>query len=201
MAEGIKWAFNAIPGVGIFIGFVLGAFIGNLFGRKKPRVPTANADVVLQIPNARYELGTITQANGGNLDLVRAMGLAARDTLNGLIDVVTRGDDAAKVSNTFSPTQKYGHTGGQLWVQYDANRNGSTNTSVWSTSNPAGERFNVNSADEAVDKGVMYALPTTQIIGGDLYLKRALYDLIRHSGRTNSVAANDNAISIVTRAA
>lgn len=72
--------------------------------------------VSLQIPSAEYALGAVSQANGGNIDLVRAMGEAARDTLNGLIAVVTYGDESARVSNTSSPTQRYGHTGGQLWV-------------------------------------------------------------------------------------
>lgn len=171
----VNAAFNLLaPGVGAFIGFVLGALIGNLFGRKKPRIPTANAETVLQIPNARYELGAVTQANAGNLDLVRSMGMAARDTLNGLIDTVTRGDETAKVSNTFSPTQVYGHTGGQLWVKLGGQGAAQTN---------------VNSADDAVDKGVLYALPATQIVGGDLFLKRALYNQIRHPGQAPNVAA------------
>jgi Ca2+-binding RTX toxin-like protein len=165
--------FKLIPGLGIFIGFVLGALIGNLFGRKKPRIPTANAEVVLQIPNAEYALGAVTQANGGNLDLVRAMGEAARDTLNGLIAVVTYGDESAKVANTFSPTQVYGHSGGQLWVKLGG---------------PSMAANNVASADEAVDKGVLWALPSTQIVGGDMLLKRALYNMIRHPGQVTSVA-------------
>ncbi len=107
--------------------FLTPFFIGNLFGRKKPRVPTANAEVALQIPNAVYALGAVTGNEGGNLDLVRTMGMAARDTLNGLIDTITRGDPNAKLSNSFSPSQWYGHTGGQLWVrlgsQYAANQN------------------------------------------------------------------------------
>ncbi len=142
-------------------GFILGALIGNLFGRKKPRIPTANAEVVLQIPNAEYALGTVSQANGGNIDLVRAMGEAARDTLNGLISVVTYGDENAKVSNTFSPTQVYGHTASQLWVKLGG---------------ASAAAQNVTSADEAVDKGVLWALPATQIIGGDMLAKRAAND-------------------------
>ncbi len=175
----IKVLFNAIPGLGTFIGFVLGAFIGNLFGRKKPRIPTASAEVYLQIPSAQYALGSVSASGGGNIDLVRAMGEAARDTLNGLIAVVTYGDDAARVSNSYSPSQYYGHTGGQLWIKYDSNKDGVI---------ASNEQFNVNSADEAVDKGVLFALPATQIVGGDLILKRALYNMIRRPGQVTSVA-------------
>ena len=98
---------------------ILGAFIGNLFGRKKPKIPTANAEVSLQIPQAEYALTGIYTANGGNRDLVKAMGEAARDTLNGLIQVVARGDDEARVANTTTVVTSYGHTGGQLWVGRD----------------------------------------------------------------------------------
>ncbi len=134
-----------------------------------------------------YALGTVSQANGGNIDLVRAMGEAARDTLNGLISVVTYGDENARVSNTFSPTQVYGHTSSQLWVKL-----GSASAAAQ----------NVNSADEAVDKGVLWALPATQIVGGDMLAKRALYNMVRHPGQVTNLAqlsgdrsiaaANDN---------
>lgn len=169
---------SVIPGlgtaIGAFVGFVIGTLVGNLFGRKAPRAPTANAETVLQVPNARYELGAAAQSNAGNLDLVRSMGMAARDTLNGLIETVTRGDANAKVANAWSPTQVYGHTGGQLWVKLG----GQSATAQ-----------NVSSADEAVDKGVLWALPATQIIGGDLFLKRALYNQVRHPGQAPNIAA------------
>ncbi|MFZ4071583.1 MAG: calcium-binding protein, partial [Caulobacterales bacterium] len=185
-----------LPGVGTFIGFVLGALIGNLFGRRKPRVPTANAETVLQLPFAQYEVGAVTQSNGGNEFLVRDMATAARDTLNGLIETVARrapGEGLRLVSNVTSPTQKYGHTGGQLWVEYDANLNGSVNSTINTGSN-GGERFNVNSGDEAVDRGVLFAMPRTQIIGGDLFLKRALFNLAS-SDPTRPKAPNLAALS------
>lgn len=146
--------------VGSFVGQLLGTLIGNLFGRKKPRIPTANAEVVLQIPSAVYALGAETQANNGNLDLARSMATAARDTLNGVIRMVTKGDATARVDNITSPTQVYGHTGNQIWVKLGG-----------SSASPT----NFSSADDAVDKGVLWALPATRIIGGDLYLKRAIY--------------------------
>lgn len=156
-------AFNVIPGLGIFVGFVLGALIGNLFGRKKPKTPTASAETVLQVPYARYELGAVAAANGGNIDLATGMAETARDVLNGLIDQITHGRTVSYVSNAWSPTQRYGHTGSQIYVKL------------------GGVQYNVASADEAVDKGVLWALPQTQIIGGDIFLKRVVNRTVSNS--------------------
>ncbi|MEY2757378.1 MAG: hypothetical protein RIR33_1156, partial [Pseudomonadota bacterium] len=169
----IQGLLAGIPGAGVLIGFVLGALIGNMFGRKKPRIPAADAEVTLQLPNARYTLGVENQINNGNLNLVRSMAVGARDTLNGIIEIVTWGDETAKVSNTTSPTQVYGHTGGQLWVKLGGS---------------GAAKTNVNSADEAVDKGVLWALPSTKIIGGDFIMKRAIYQLTRAPGLVKSVS-------------
>lgn len=160
-----------VPGIGAFVGFVLGAVIGNLFGSKKPKVPTASAETVLQVPYARYELGTVTSANGGNLDLAESMAINARDILNGLIAQITHGDDKAYVSNISgsATTQAYGHTGSQLYVKVN------------------GSQHNVTSADEAVEYGTLAAIRNTKIVGGDLFLKRAVRsstatDLLAFSG-------------------
>ena len=142
--------------VGAFIGFILGDLIGSLFGSHKPRIPTASAETVLQIPYAQYALGTETSANGGDLQLADAMAKAARDTLNGLIAQITQGAKPVFVSNTYSPTQAYGISGSQIYVKL------------------GGAQTNVTSANQAVDKGVLWALPQTKIIGGDLILKRAV---------------------------
>ena len=148
-----------VPGVGAFIGFVLGALIGNLFGSKKPEIPTADAETVLDFNTGYYALGAVSSQNGGNEDLVRDMALAARDTLNGLIETVVFGAEIAGNANVTSPTQVYGHTGGQLWVKLGSQ---------------SATKQNVTSADEAVDKGVLWAIDRTEIVGGDLYMKRAI---------------------------
>jgi Ca2+-binding RTX toxin-like protein len=166
------WSVFAATGVGAFVGFVLGALIGNLFGRKKKlRVPTASAETVLQLPYAQYAVGSTTSANGGNLNLVTYMAANARDILNGMLTQVTRGDEGALVSNLngYGTTQKYGHTGNQLYVEV------------------YGGRRNVNSADEAVEYGTLAAIRNTKVVGGDLFLKRVILsstaqDLLAFSG-------------------
>lgn len=157
---------------GAFRGFVFWSLIGNLFGKKKKiRLPTANAETVLQVPYARYEVGAATSANGGNLDLAKSMAANARDILNGFIQQITYGDDKAYVSNVngYNTTQAYGHTNSQLYVRVN------------------GVQKNVNSADEAVEYGTLAAIRNTKVVGGDLFLKRAVLsstaqDLLAFSG-------------------
>ncbi len=161
-----------LPGIGAFVGFVLGALVGNLFGRKKPKIPTANAEVYLDYTSDKFQLGASSAANGGNLGLVRNMAESARDTLNGFLSVLA-GDmpyqatswgyglwrNGGYISTPAGVQSFYGHTGGQLWVKLG---------------NLNGVQQNVASADDAVSKGVMWSIKQTQVIGGDIFAKRAL---------------------------
>ena len=143
---------------GAFVGFVLGALIGNLFGKKKPRTPTASAETVLQIPYAQYQLGTITVANNGNRNLVTSMATTARDTLNCLIGMVAYTNTTAYVSNLngVGTTQIYGHNGNQIYVKINGVQN------------------NFASADQAVEYGTLTAIRNTKIVGGDIFAKRVI---------------------------
>lgn len=161
-----------VPGIGAFVGFVLGALIGNLFGRKKPKVPTANAEIYLDYTSDKFQLGASSAAHGGNLDLVRNMAESARDTLNGFLTVLA-GDMPYEATSWGSGLWRngkylamdaglqsfYGHTGGQLWVKLGG---------------PTATQQSVGSADDAVSKGVMWSLKGTNIIGGDIFAKRAM---------------------------
>ncbi len=147
------------PFVGAFVGFVLGALIGKLFGKKKPRVPTANAVVNLDLSSGYYVLGGSSAANGGNRDLVVNMATSARDILNGLISVVVGGTDIAPNANTSNnqTSQSYGHTGNQIWASYRGS-----------------SQQNFGDAAAAVEFGVLRAIKDTRIRGGDLMTKRAI---------------------------
>ncbi|WP_180896918.1 calcium-binding protein [Caulobacter flavus] len=152
------WLNLIAPGIGSFVGFVLGALIGNLFGKKKPKIPSATAETVLQLPYAQYELGAVTVANNGNRELVTSMASTARDTLNTLIDMVAYTKTTAYVSNLngVGTTQIYGHTGNQIWVKINGAQN------------------NFGSADAAVEYGTLTAIRNTKIVGGDIFAKRAI---------------------------
>lgn len=155
LANSSFWAANVVfPGVGAFVGFVMGALIGNLFGKKRPK-PSASADTTLNFASGYYQLGAVT-VNGGNRALVETMALEARDILNGLIQVVSGDVEKAPVVNTNSPTQQYGHTNTQIWAKFN------------------GTQQNFADAAAAVEWGTVQAIRQTQIAGGDMLAKRVL---------------------------
>jgi|GEM_PF-842518 len=163
-ASASVWGNVIMPGVGMVIGFVLATMIGNLFGKKKPKVPSASAETVLQIPYARYELGAVTVTNNGNRELVTSMATTARDALNGLIAMVAYTNTTAYVSNLngASTTQAYGHDKNLATGQNE----------IYATINGVKRYF--SSADQAFEFGTLTAIRNTKIVGGDIFAKRAL---------------------------
>jgi Ca2+-binding RTX toxin-like protein len=147
------------PGIGAFVGFVLGALAGNLFGSRKPKTPIGSAETALQIPYARYEVGPATIANKGNAWLVDTMATSARDALNSLISIVTFDNPDAFVANLNGQQtdQRYGHSGSNIYVKINGVQHN-----------------NFESADRAVDFGALTAIRNTMVVGGDLFSKRAL---------------------------
>ncbi|KCZ64445.1 hypothetical protein L53_16540 [Hyphomonas sp. L-53-1-40] len=147
-----------------FATAVVSRLVGNLFGSQEPKIPTASAETVLSFDSGYYQLGSVSSRDGGNEELVREMALSAKDALNGLIELVVHGADVAGNANYDSPTQIYGHTvtpeqGAQTWLKLGG---------------ADGNKVYFDSADEAVDYGVLYAIKKTRISGGDLYFKRAI---------------------------
>ncbi|MFY7759624.1 hypothetical protein [Aquidulcibacter sp.] len=159
--------------IGGFIGAVLGATLAsftawvhstnifNLFGKKKQRVPSAFADAVLSVQSNRFEIGTSSVSSGGNLELARNMATVTQETLNGLIETIAAGQKLRSIwsGSQGALTARFGHTNDQLWVRLGGQY---------------GPQTNVNSADEAVDKAVLWSLPNLQIAGGNMFLKRAV---------------------------
>lgn len=149
----------AVATVAAFVGVVVARLFGNLFGSDTPPPPQADAETLLSFDTGYYYVGEVNSQNGGDEDLVRNMSEAARDTLNGLIGLITYESEIAGNANYSSPTQTYGHTGDQIWVKLGAST----------------IKHEFDSADEAVDFGALWAIGGTKIVGGGLFLKRAVY--------------------------
>jgi hypothetical protein len=144
-----------IPGIGAFIGVIIGSLLGSLFQKKT--VPQAAGEVELNFDEGQFYLDNVFAKKGGNEDLAREMSEASRDILNGYLDMIG-GDNA----NMISPTQIYGHSGGQLYVKVDTDGDGDL------------DRVDVASAGEAVAVGVVNAIKRTHIEGGDIFMTRAV---------------------------
>lgn len=141
--------------VGAFVGTILGTLVGNLFGHSKPRIPTASAEVFLEAQTSAYVLGASSSANAGDLNLVRQMASAARDSLNNIVAIAGhRGD--ADVKYVGPVTQTYGQSGQSLYVRLN------------------GTQVAAVDAIDAVNRGVLWAAQRTVISGGDIFVKRAL---------------------------
>ncbi|MFY7759622.1 hypothetical protein [Aquidulcibacter sp.] len=160
----VRSFLTAIPGAGIVVGFILGALIGNIFGRKKDRgVPSAFSTLVLNTERSSFELGQSGASNGGLVDNARAMASTVSDTLNGVIGAVYQQQatsSAARLNEAIGPVQ-LGYTGEQVWL-----RLGSVSATP----------TNVASFDEAVDRAVLWTLPQMKMSGGSLFLKRAIFN-------------------------
>lgn len=170
--SGTFLAITGWTGVGTFVGIALGTLIGNLFSRKPPPPPQADAETYLNFTTGYYEAGTASATNGGNLDLVRTMSESARDILNSTISLVTGGAEIAGNANEFSPSQIYGHTADQIWVKLTV----------------SGSKQNFASASDAVEYATNWAIRQTKIVGGDIFLKRAIY---RSRGDSISAMTSD----------
>ena len=140
--------------LGSFAGDIIGTLIGDLFGKKLPKIPTASADVELSPPVSQYQISGVTSANGGSSNFVVSMAQSAEQTLNDVIDNMV--DGTGYVSNSTSLAQGYGYKGNQIYVIL------------------GGQQVDVSNATDAVNEGVLWALDQTQVIGGDLFVKRAI---------------------------
>lgn len=152
------------PGIGALIGFVGGALIGKLFFGSPPK-PWAAAETNLNLGTGFWDLGAVTAQHGGNKDLVTNMALVARDTINGVIAQVAGREDAAGNANPVPEKHRYRYEGGTT-LTYKMQE--------WVGGTTYVDRYTGQDASAAVDMGVLLGIRDTKIVGGDIYLKRAI---------------------------
>jgi Ca2+-binding RTX toxin-like protein len=163
-AKGLSTLGNFIaPGVGALIGFVVGTVLGRLFFGKPPK-PWAAAETSLNLNTGFWDLGAVYAKHGGNKDIAQSMALSSRDTINGVIALIAGREDVAGNGNSVAEKHKYRYVGGSSMNYEMSELVGSTYQL----------RYTGTDASAAVDMGVMYGLRDTKIVGGDIYLKRAL---------------------------
>ena len=148
--------------IGNFLGNTIGNFLGNLFGRRRPRVPQAEASLILNFNDGTYGLGAVTSRNNGNVDFVSDIAQTAGNSINGFVDFVMDGDPTSRIISGGNTSITFGHGG----------PNASQVNDVFVRIN--GRRHLVDSFTEAVDLASLNVIRQTQIAGGNIFLKRAV---------------------------
>lgn len=154
------------PGVGALIGFVAGALLGKLFFGSPPK-PWAAAEISLNLGTGFWDMGAVYAKHGASKDVVNSMALSARDSINGVIAMVGGREDVVGVANPVAEKHKY------RWDQ--SQRDYEMYELVGST---FVKRYDGKDASAAVDIGVLLGIRDTLIVGGDLFMKRAILNYL-----------------------
>ena len=143
--------------VGAFAGFIIGGLIGSLFGG----TPRSGADTQWDEKSGRFVATNVWSRKGGSKDAARSVATSVAETFNAILDV-TGGTlrDASLVQ-----TGNYGMRKSAFVYRTDAK----SEISVSFKGDDAAERL----ISYGISKGI--AGKDFQLIGGDVYVKRALY--------------------------
>ena len=114
----------------------------------------ANATIEFDTPTGHFKLGESSQVNAGNEAYARRLANSVLTDLNEYIDQVAGKHEIAEILNSNFLNQTYGHEGNQTYVIFSDNRK------------------NVP-ARKAIDLGMMQGVRNTQIVGGNIFAKRA----------------------------
>jgi Ca2+-binding RTX toxin-like protein len=158
--------FGALAGpvgalVGAFVGTILGGLIGSAFGG----TPRSGADVVWDDVSAGFVVSNAYSKKGGSKDTAKALALAAADTFNGIL--------AATGGRLLDPraiqTGNYGMRKTDYVYRPTSTRDKDAITARFS---------GADAASKLIAHGVLEGLtdPDFKIMGGDVYVKRALYN-------------------------
>lgn len=166
-AKGLATFGNFIaPGVGALVGFLAGAILGKVFFGSPPK-PWAAAEVSLNLGTGFWDMGAVYAKHGANKDVVTSMALSARDAINGVIATVGGREDVVGVANPVAEKHKYRWDVAQ--GDYEMQELvGSTFV----------KRYDGKDASAAIDIGVLLGIRDTLIVGGDLFMKRAILNYL-----------------------
>lgn len=152
--------------IGAFVGYILGGLIGSLFGG----TPKAGAALGWDEADRRFEVGRVWSKNGGSKDAVRSMATQVGELLNGV--VAAAGASVTDVKGI--QVGAYDQKGSKF---------------IYKPSMDAGYAFNSKDISKVVAHGAFIALHdlSERLIGGDVYVKRALAATLQHAnGNPNS---------------
>ncbi|MDN3518668.1 hypothetical protein QWY84_13690 [Aquisalimonas lutea] len=152
--------------VGQFIGSVIGSVVGDLFGSEPDFPPPPKAHATLSMAeDGSLDVTDVGDANGGNGGGLMLAVQGAADTIDGIVDAV---------GGRFLEPDAVG----DLTLRYEARDGVYVNGTE------------VDSVDAGVNRLVAEALQATPIAGGDVHVKRALYNHLE-AGEVDIAALKD----------
>ena len=143
--------------IGAFAGFILGGLIGSLFGG----TPRSGADTQWDEKSGRFVATNVWSRKGGSKDAARSVATSVAETFNAILDVT----GGTLRDPSLVQTGNYGMRKSAFVYRTDAK----SEISVSFKGDDAAERL--------ISYGISKSLADKdfQLIGGDVYLKRALY--------------------------
>ncbi|HET9640091.1 MAG TPA: putative Ig domain-containing protein [Allosphingosinicella sp.] len=156
--------------IGAFVGYIIGGYIGSLFGG----TPRSGADVAWDSETGRFEVANVYSRKGGSKDAARGMAEAVGGSLNAVLDMLGGElDDGSKVQSG-----NYGMRGSKFVYRPSSTRDKDAITRSFKGK---------NGAADLVNYGAFVALsdPDFQVVGGDVYAKRAFYNSLSLMGESN----------------
>ena len=153
--------------IGAFVGFLLGGLIGSVFGG----TPRSGADAQWNEDEGKFVVANVWSKHGGSKQAARAVASVVSETFNGILSAIggTLVDpDAVQSGNYGMRGKKF------VYKPY------STKSSDAITQKFSGE----DAAARLIGYGVYTGLadPAFKIAGGDVYVKRALYNTFEMTG-------------------
>jgi Ca2+-binding RTX toxin-like protein len=163
--------------VGAFVGYILGGMIGSLFGG----APSSGADTVWDQSQGRFVVSNVYSKSGGSKETAKGIASSAAETFNSILTAT-----GGKLVNPSAVRGgNYGMYKSNLVYKPTSSRDKKTIT----FSAPAQSK---DSFGKVLGFGVAEGLKSSnfEIVGGDVFVKRALYRTIETTGSSKDFEIN-----------
>lgn len=149
--------------IGAFLGFIAGGLIGSLFGG----TPRSGADVSWNETSGRFDVANVYSKKGGSKDAARSMAAAVAETFNAVLGA----SGGTLLSPQAVQAGNYGMRKSDLVYRPTSTRDKDAISFRLSSKSE-------NAMGRMIGYGVVQGLtdPDFQIAGGDVYVKRAIYN-------------------------